>query len=62
MVEHEAIGEEPDGVSGDGQVEDAGEGVVVIGVVEDGEPCVGAVEGVIDQPAFGGSWWSSHIS
>jgi hypothetical protein len=53
MVGHETIGEELDGMSLDGLAEDAEEGVVAVGVVEDGETCVTPVEGMIDQATFG---------
>jgi len=58
VVGHEAVGQQVDVVAGEGLGQDAFEGVVV----EDDEPCDGALQGVVDQAAFGGARWSTHDS
>jgi len=51
VVGHEAVGQQANIVAGEGLGQDAFEGVVVGVVVEDGEPCDGAVP-----DPFSASW------
>ena len=60
VVRHHAVGKQPRPVAPDRLAEDTNEGVVVSRVLKDPQPAVGAIQGMIDDTAFGGSKRSSH--
>jgi hypothetical protein len=62
VVGHQAIAEQAHPMQSHRFGQDAFEGQVVAIIVEDGEPGIGAVQGVVDQSAFCGAGWSSHAS
>jgi hypothetical protein len=53
VVGHGAVGEQAHRVASDGLGEGALEGVIIAVIVEEGEARIGAVQGVVDEPAFG---------
>jgi len=60
MAGHQAVGQQPQIIERDGLSENSLERHKVLVSLEDGQPDVGPVEGVVDQAALRRSSWSWH--
>ena len=60
VIPHHAEGEQPHLVARDRLGQDPLEGFEIAILGEDGQPCVGAIQTVVNESAFGGAQRSSH--